>query len=222
MPLAVAGAGERAGERRGERDDLVRRPDRDRGRCDAVHAPARERDELRLPPPPVVGERGAPVLLGVGVGAVQRAVPEGARDVARRAGAAPSTGRGTGPSAPGRAGRTGAASGGRRRTRRAGRGRGRRAARARPAGAGRRRSSGRAPGAVGRVSVHTSPSEVASVTIAQSRQMPAIAQTLKPGCGEAPVVALERDAVRRGGGRRPGRRRPCGDRAALSERSRRG
>ena len=33
------------------------------------------------------------------------------------------------------------------------------------------------------------------MTIAQSRQTPAIAQTLKPGCGEAPVVALERDAV---------------------------
>ena len=33
------------------------------------------------------------------------------------------------------------------------------------------------------------------MTIAQSRHTPAIAQTLKPGLGEAPVVALEGHAV---------------------------
>ena len=65
VPFAAAGAGDRAGEGRGERDEAVGRPGDDRGRRDAVDPPARERDALALAPPPVVGERGAPVLLGV-------------------------------------------------------------------------------------------------------------------------------------------------------------
>ena len=59
----------------------VRRPHRDRGRRDAVHPPARERDaapQLRLAPPPVLGEHRAPVLLRVRARAVQRARAEAA------------------------------------------------------------------------------------------------------------------------------------------------
>ena len=66
VPLAAARPGDGARERRRERDDPVRRPRGDRGRRDAVDAPAREgHARSRLAPPPVVGERGAPVLLRV-------------------------------------------------------------------------------------------------------------------------------------------------------------
>ena len=80
LPLAATRAGDGARERRGEGHHSLRRPERDRGRGDAVDAPTGEGHALGLAPPPVVGEGGAPVLLRVDVGAVERAGAEGAGD----------------------------------------------------------------------------------------------------------------------------------------------
>ena len=71
VPFAAAGACDRAGDGRGERDETVGRPGDDRGRRDAVDLPPAQGGGFALAPPPVVGEGGAPVLLGVDPRAVQ-------------------------------------------------------------------------------------------------------------------------------------------------------
>ena len=82
VPLAAAGARERARERRRERHQVASASTRaiavgatpcTRPPANATPASSLER---RLAPPPVVGERGAPVLLRVRAGAVQRPVAE--------------------------------------------------------------------------------------------------------------------------------------------------
>ena len=191
--------------------------DRDRGRRDAVDAPAREGHALRLAPPPVLGERGAPVLLRVDA-ARRRA--SGRRSVPRHAGAeqprrpvlAEPRHHCAGPSGPNAARpfatlrRSAPSSPGpevdaqrRRRRRAAGRRR-----RARPSREIRaRRRSPSTPRRLGGGERHHRP---VAAHARDRADAPARAR-------EAPVVALERRRRARAGGRRTGGRRPCGGRA---------
>src|SRR4051794_10338636 len=78
VPLAPTRPGDGARERGCQGYDALGRPGDDGRWGDAVDPPARERHAGALAPPPVVGERRAPVLLRVDVHAIQRAVAIGA------------------------------------------------------------------------------------------------------------------------------------------------
>ena len=197
----------------------------------AVHAPAGERHarlvvERRLPPPPVLGERGAPVLLRVHARAVERALAEATRDVRAeqvRRPVLPEPGHGAGgaeraPRPPRPVARRGEA---------------REEPRAEldvsdvRVGAQVRRALHAEPVRIDparrrrRPCARTPPGSAASVIIAQvprsSRQTPAITATLQSGAGEAPVVALERPMPWAGRGSPKGRRRPCAGRRGQRE-----
>ena len=223
VPLAAAGAGDRAGERRRERDEPVGRPGDDRGRRDAVDPPARERHAL-APGPTTSGRRTRRPSSSRRRPGCRRSERSPKRPVTRaesRCGAQYWPSQGTicaGPSGPnGRRGQPRGVA----RTARAGRGRGRPAS----ASASARRYGRASTPRPSRVDAHGlgDRGALAARLGGERDHRPVAADAgdradAPVGAREAPVVALEARCRGRGAGRRTGRRR----RRPLSERSRRG